>query len=184
SARMACMRASTAAYLGRPMVWRQTIASSEAASRATSAAAAPPPGAGSAEASRAAKSSTVSWPKLILADVAVGQAGVDGQDGAGDLGRALRGEEQRRLGHVGAGDVQLERAALAVNLGQVIDADPAAGGTRLAPLAGPQAAALENGVRRKAVDADSERPRLLGQAAGQVQLAGFGRGVGGGVLGR
>src|SRR5579884_690965 len=109
------------------------------------------------------------WGQKRSSHVPIGQAGVDGEDGAGDLGRAVGGEEQRRLGHVGGRDVELERAALAVDLGQLVHAHPPAGGAGLAPLSGPQAAALEDGVGGQAVDADTERPGLLGNAAGQVQ---------------
>lgn len=58
-----------------------------------------------------------------LAGEGLAYAAVNLQHGAGDLGRAVRGEEERRLGDVVGEDARLEQIAAAVELLELLGRD-------------------------------------------------------------
>src|SRR3984957_17751393 len=101
-------------------------------------------------------------------------AGVDIQYIARRFGRQVAGEEIDTLGDILRQHRQLQQRALAIDFLELVLRDLVGGGALLAPFAGPDFRAAQDGVGIDGVDPDAMRGAFQREAAREVDFRRFG----------
>src|SRR5690606_18505512 len=113
------------------------------------------------------------------AHVTVADTAIDRQHGSGGFGAARPGQKRDSFRDIFGVDFRFEHIALRIELAQVFDSHAVLPGAGFLPLAVPDAAALNHGVRQHGVNANAEWTAFFGKAARHVDFGSFGGAIGG-----